>query len=497
MHPVSMTSRPVRLFIHEKGIPVEEEVVDLFTGAHHQEPFASINPNKLVPVQMKTPKPLKPFKPHQQKLSKLQNIFGHSWHALRADPTLHAAGDGVPLEGLRPPLREQALQARTQRLRPVGAELAVQRLEGHRSLFEVDPASLLEIFAVLDPDSLGRQLAVGPARLDPLLLRAPHLFDDADIACIGRLHALAERLVVGLSLLLEVLVALLLPSLERLVALPLGVEHAADRDIRGLCLRQGRSDDQRCQRSARRDAGARARMDAAPPLRPPTRPGVLLHEGQQLVEQVVLVAPGGAGVDVLAAAQAREGVGEDQGGGAGAALLQQALDGCRGTNSMVHHVQQMVRVVRDRYPKVHRLAIGDLSSKRGGHLAPHISHQTGRDVDLGFYYKKRPQGYPKSFVLANAKNLHFGATWTMLRTLCATANRDGGVERIFLDYPLQKLIYEWARKRKVSRRTLSKMFQYPHGRGTRAPIIHHDTGGHDDHIHVRFKCPPDDRGCVD
>jgi len=50
MHPVSMTSRPVRLFIHEKGIPVDEEVVDLFTGAHHQEPFASINPNKLVPV---------------------------------------------------------------------------------------------------------------------------------------------------------------------------------------------------------------------------------------------------------------------------------------------------------------------------------------------------------------------------------------------------------------------------------------------------------------
>ena len=50
MHPVSMTSRPVRLFIAEKGIAVDEEIVDLFTGAHHQEPFASFNPNKLVPV---------------------------------------------------------------------------------------------------------------------------------------------------------------------------------------------------------------------------------------------------------------------------------------------------------------------------------------------------------------------------------------------------------------------------------------------------------------
>lgn len=50
MHPVSMTSRPVRLFIAEKGLKVDEEVVDLFTGAHHQEPYASLNPNRLVPM---------------------------------------------------------------------------------------------------------------------------------------------------------------------------------------------------------------------------------------------------------------------------------------------------------------------------------------------------------------------------------------------------------------------------------------------------------------
>jgi len=50
MHPVSMTSRPVRLFIAENNIPVEEQVVDLFTGEHHKEPYTSINPNRLVPV---------------------------------------------------------------------------------------------------------------------------------------------------------------------------------------------------------------------------------------------------------------------------------------------------------------------------------------------------------------------------------------------------------------------------------------------------------------
>lgn len=50
MFPASMTSRPVRLFIAENGIDVEEQVVDIMTGEHHREPFASMNPSKLVPV---------------------------------------------------------------------------------------------------------------------------------------------------------------------------------------------------------------------------------------------------------------------------------------------------------------------------------------------------------------------------------------------------------------------------------------------------------------
>jgi len=50
MHPVSMTSRPVRLFIAENAIPCEEQIVDLMTGEHLKEPYAAINPNKLVPV---------------------------------------------------------------------------------------------------------------------------------------------------------------------------------------------------------------------------------------------------------------------------------------------------------------------------------------------------------------------------------------------------------------------------------------------------------------
>ena len=50
MHPVSNASRPVRLFIAENKIPCEEQVVDLMTGEHLKDPYATINPNKLVPT---------------------------------------------------------------------------------------------------------------------------------------------------------------------------------------------------------------------------------------------------------------------------------------------------------------------------------------------------------------------------------------------------------------------------------------------------------------
>ncbi|MEN9538823.1 MAG: hypothetical protein RLZZ126_1058 [Pseudomonadota bacterium] len=51
MHPVSMVSRPVRLFIADQKLPVSEEVVvDLMTGEHYGEAFTRINPSRQVPV---------------------------------------------------------------------------------------------------------------------------------------------------------------------------------------------------------------------------------------------------------------------------------------------------------------------------------------------------------------------------------------------------------------------------------------------------------------
>jgi glutathione S-transferase len=49
-HPISTTCRPIMLLAAEQGIPLDLQVVDLFTGEHTQAPYGAINPNHLVPV---------------------------------------------------------------------------------------------------------------------------------------------------------------------------------------------------------------------------------------------------------------------------------------------------------------------------------------------------------------------------------------------------------------------------------------------------------------
>jgi LysM repeat protein len=165
-----------------------------------------------------------------------------------------------------------------------------------------------------------------------------------------------------------------------------------------------------------------------------------------------------------------------------------------GAAHTVDYVRRAARLVKLRHPKVHKLAIGDLSAKSGGKISQHASHQSGRDVDLGFYFSRKPRGYPESFITATATNLDFAATWTLLKALADTADETGGVQMMFLNYNVQKLIYDWARERGISRGVLKWIFQYPRGRSARSGLIRHEPG-HMGHVHVRFKCPPNDPLC--
>lgn len=165
-----------------------------------------------------------------------------------------------------------------------------------------------------------------------------------------------------------------------------------------------------------------------------------------------------------------------------------------GTRTTVDYIERVVGDVREQFPDQHILAIGDISAEHGGQITEHHSHQSGRDVDIGLFYKEKPAAYPQSFVVATADNLDPEATYALLAGFVATANEPGGAQVIFLDYDVQRLLYDWAKEHDVDEDTLDKTFQYPHGRGSSNGIVHHEPN-HDNHMHVRFKCPNADSAC--
>ena len=60
------------------------------------------------------------------------------------------------------------------------------------------------------------------------------------------------------------------------------------------------------------------------------------------------------------------------------------------------------------------------------------------------------------------------------------------VRFIFVDYRLQRVLYEHAAKQGVPKARLRELFQYPRSRAVNGGIIRHEPG-HATHFHVRFK----------
>jgi hypothetical protein len=152
-----------------------------------------------------------------------------------------------------------------------------------------------------------------------------------------------------------------------------------------------------------------------------------------------------------------------------------------GEPHVVEYVRRAVAEVRALYPDVPTLAIGDLSSEHGGALPGHRSHQSGRDVDVGFYFHHAVTG----FVDAN-DDLDLEATWALLAAFARTADRKDGVEIIFLDYAVQKRLYAFAKARGTPDDDLAFLFQYPAGKDAMTGLVRH-WPNHANHLHVRFR----------
>ncbi len=160
-----------------------------------------------------------------------------------------------------------------------------------------------------------------------------------------------------------------------------------------------------------------------------------------------------------------------------------------GTLETTQWLSEGVDAVREQLPGGPRIAVHDLSKRRGGRLRGHRSHQSGRDVDLS-YYQRRCGSRPCPFRRLNPEQLDLARQWALLRHWL---ERDE-LEYVFMDYGLSRAVYRYARRHGATRNQLSRWFQYPRGRRHRLGIIRHYRG-HRDHLHVRFVCPDTDEDC--
>ena len=150
-----------------------------------------------------------------------------------------------------------------------------------------------------------------------------------------------------------------------------------------------------------------------------------------------------------------------------------------GTEETMAGIQTAVDKVHELFPDTQPVFIGDISYVDGGRMKRHESHQGGRDVDLGFYYKG---GKPRWFDVGTAANMDMPRNWALVRALVTCTD----VEAIFLDTRIQKLLYNYALSISEDKDWLDRVFQF--SRGYKNAIISH-IPLHRTHYHVRFYNP--------
>ena len=158
--------------------------------------------------------------------------------------------------------------------------------------------------------------------------------------------------------------------------------------------------------------------------------------------------------------------------------------------------------------------VGDLSARRGGDVAKHRSHASGRDVDIFFVASDgRGQGLHdlpamihfdsggRAIRWSSAQQGHvlrepvpdasFDArrNWAIVRAM--VSRRSVEVQWIFIDQALAALLVAEAEREGTPPEILEKARALMH-----QPT---DSQPHDDHMHVRIFCAPTDRvfGCTD
>jgi penicillin-insensitive murein endopeptidase len=151
-------------------------------------------------------------------------------------------------------------------------------------------------------------------------------------------------------------------------------------------------------------------------------------------------------------------------------------NGAFATSETAAYIRAAIDTVHELFPESPAISIGDISLQDGGRMKRHITHQSGRDVDFGFYYKT---GYQAWYVPGTAANLDLPRNWALVRALLLRTD----IETILLDTRIQRLLYAQALRIGEDKDWLDGLFQFVKG-NAKARIVH--VAGHRTHYHVRF-----------
>jgi penicillin-insensitive murein endopeptidase len=165
-----------------------------------------------------------------------------------------------------------------------------------------------------------------------------------------------------------------------------------------------------------------------------------------------------------------------------------------GAWELVQLLERASRRVAFRIPGS-KLQIGELSGASGGRIDGHRSHQSGRDVDIGFYLTlangapvatyafaeldRRGRGLPPNEYLRfdDARN------WELIAKLLTDG--EARVQFIFVANAIKQRLLDEAKRRGASAQVIE-----------RAKTVLAEPGHghpHRNHFHVRIYCPPADR----
>ncbi len=172
-----------------------------------------------------------------------------------------------------------------------------------------------------------------------------------------------------------------------------------------------------------------------------------------------------------------------------------------GRPRLVHALEAAAADVARKAPGGAPLYIGDLSAKTGGRIPGHDSHRSGRDVDLLFLVMT-PSGAPvpsPGFVRFEGDGLalpqgskdyiriDIDREWLLLRSLLTS--QEIGVQFMFVCHEVEAMLIDHARALGEPDELVA--------RAETVMLQPSDSLRHDDHVHLRIACSPDEAvsGC--